>query len=319
MKNLILICGDEEYLKTEKKKELLRALGAEGSPDFNTYSGKETDLYEVTDLAETIPFFGGNRIILLDATGLFKGSGDEVILKRLENLPDFTYLIFYESETDGNNKFYKLVKKNGEIFSFTQAESVKNYKEANALKGDVQTWIKKYLQDAGCTIDRDAVTALTNLSGYNMLNLQTELEKLISYSGGRIRREHIDAICSKTVQDRVFDMVDMKLSGNTKGALLLFEDMLSIRIEPMRILYMLSRQFNQVFIIKDLESRRTPDAQILEKTGLKDWQLRKLRDKSRGSSLSDMRYLLELCVEMETKIKTGDITDRIAVEILLCS
>lgn len=319
MKNLNLICGDEEYLKTEKKKELLRALGAEGSPDFNSYTGKDTDFYEVTDLLETVPLFGGNRVIFLDSTGLFKGSCDEVILERLKNVPDFAFLIFCETETDGNNKLYKLLQSKGEVFRFTQADSVKNYREAAAVKGDIKVWIRDYLKAAGCTIDRDAVDALTDLSGFNMLNLETELEKLISYSGGRISRKHIDDICSKTVSDKVFDMMDMKLSGNTRGALLLFEDMLAIKIEPMRIIYMLSRQFNQVFLIKDMDSRRIPDPEILTRLGIKDWQLRKLRDKSRGSSLSDMRYLLELCVEMETKIKTGDITDRLACEIILCS
>lgn len=319
MKNLNLICGDEEYLKGEKKKELLSALGAEGSPDFNVFSGKDIDFREVFDLAETVSFFGGNRVLLLDSTGIFKGSGDESILSSLKNVPPSTYLIFFESETDGNNRLMKYLRSAGEVFCFTQVDSVKNYREANELRGNVRDWIRDYLKKAGCSIDRDAVEALTNLSGYNMLNLQTELEKLISYSGGRIRTEHIDAICSKTVSDRVFDMVDMKLSGNTRGALLLFEDMLSIRIEPMRIIYLLARQFNQVYIIKDLESRRLPDAQILEKAGIKDWQLRKLRDRSRGRSLSDMKDLVELCVEMETKIKTGDISDRVACEIILCS
>ena len=187
------------------------------------------------------------------------------------------------------------------------------------MRGDIKAWIRDYLKKEGCSIDRDAVEALTGLSGFNMLNLETELQKLISYSNGHITRDHIEEICSKTVQDRVFDMVDLKLSGNTKGALLLFEDMLSIRIEPMRIIYMLSRQFNQVFIIKELESRRFSDAQILSKTGLKDWQLRKLRDRSRGRSAKDMLQLVELCIDMETKIKTGDISDRLAAEIILCS
>ena len=319
MKNLILICGDEEYLKSEKKKELLSLLKAEGSPDFNSFSGKDTDLSEVLDLCETMPFFGMSRVVLCDSTGLFNGSCPDTFIERLKNIPSETFAIFCETESSAANKLYKLFKSQGEIFSFTQAGSIKNYKEAAAVRGDIKAWIKDYVRKNGCTIDRDAVENLTSLSGFNMQNLETELLKLISYTGGRITSQSVEDICSKTITDRVFDMVDMKLSGNTAGALRLFEDMISIKIEPMRIIYMLSHQFNQVYIIKQLDSMRTPDAGILEKTGLKDWQLRKLRDRSRGYSERDMRDLTELCVEMETKFKNGDISDRIACEIILCS
>ena len=319
VKNIILICGDEEYLKSEKKKELLTLLGTAGSPDFNTFEGRDIDFNEVFDLADTVPFFGVSRTILLSDTGIFKGSSDEFILNSLEKLPETTYMIFCEQDCDAAGRLTKLVKQKGEIWKFTTVDSTKDWKAANAAKADVKTWIKSYLRDAGCTADSRAVEELTNLSGYNMQNLKTELDKLISYAGRNIRAEHIDAICSKTVSDRVFDMVDLKLSGSTEKALLLFEDMLSIRIEPMRILYMLAKQFNQVYIIKELSELRCSDAEILSRTGIKDWQLRKLRDKSRGRSLADMRYLTELCIEMETKIKQGDMNDRMAVEIILCS
>ncbi|MCQ2400613.1 MAG: DNA polymerase III subunit delta [Lachnospiraceae bacterium] len=319
VKNIILICGDEEYLKTEKKKEILSFLGTEGSPDFNAFEGKDTDYQEVFDLARTVPFFGGNRTILLSDTGLFKGNPDESVYSSLDGLPEFTFMIFVEQDCDSAGKLTKLVKQKGEIYKYSTVDSTKDWKAANAAKADIRTWIRSYLKEAGCTADSRAIEELTNLSGYNMQNLKTELDKLISYAGRNIRIEHVDTICSKTVSDRVFDMVDLKLSGSTEKALLLLEDMLSIRIEPMRILYMLEKQFNQVYIIKELSELRYSDAEILSRTGIKDWQLRKLRDKSKGRSLMDMRCLTELCIEMETRVKQGDIGDRMAVEIILCS
>lgn len=317
--NMNLICGDEEYRKSEKKKELLSLTGACGSPDFNSFEGKDIDYHEVFDLARTVPFFGGKRVILLSDTGLFKGAADEFVLSSLEDLPETTIMIFCEQECDASGKLARLLKQKGQVFRFNTVDSTKDWKAANSAKADIRSWIKSYLKASGCTADSRAVEELTELSGYNMQNLRNELDKLISYAGKNIRAEHVDAVCSKTVSDRVFDMVDLKLSGSTGKALLLFEDMLSIRIEPMRILYMLAKQFNQVYIIKELSELRYSDAEILSRTGLRDWQLKKLRDRSKGRSLADMRYLTELCVEMETRIKQGDIGDRIAVEIILCS
>jgi len=319
VKNLILICGDEEYLKTEKKKELFSALGCEGSPDFHMFSGKETDFEEVMDLAETMPMFSTRRILFLDDTCIFRSGSGDAWLSRMKELPDSTCMIFFEHDIDSNNAFTRLFGSAGSIFRFDSVESVRDWKSASQAKGEIRTWIRDYLGQSGKKIDSRAVEALVDLSGYNMMNLQTELEKLLSCPADPVTENTIRDICSKNVTDRVFDMVDMKLSGNTAGALHLFEEMLSIRVEPMKILYLLGKQFQQVYTIRELESRRMSDAEILTKTGLKDWQLKKLRDRSRGRSMNDLLYLIRLCVEMETKVKNGDMPDRIAAEIILCS
>ena len=319
VKNLILIWGDEEYLKTEKKKELLAQFGCEGSPDFHVFSGKDTDFEEVLDLAETMPMFGSRRVLLLDDTGLFRFSADEAMLRRLKELPDSTSVIFYEQTADVNNALTKLIRTAGTVYRFQQADSIRDWKTASASRGEIRTWIRNYMKEAGKPVDSRAVEALVELSGYNMTNLQTELEKLISCPFSPVKEDTVREICSRTVSDRVFDMVDMKLSGNTAGALRLFEDMLSIRIEPMKIISLLAGQFQQVYIVKDLESRRMSDGDILARTGMADWKLRKIREKSRGRSMADMLYLTSLCVEMETAVKNGDMPDRMAAEIILCS
>ena len=135
----------------------------------------------------------------------------------------------------------------------------------------------------------------------------------------QIREEDIEAICSRTLSDKVFDMLSEKLRGNTGAALRMFEEMLSLKVPPMRILFLLSRQFNQVYLIKDAMRERIGDAALAEKLRLKDWQLRKLREQSARLSLGEARRYVELCVEMETKIKQGDIGERLGLEVILAS
>ena len=77
LKNLNLIYGDEELKKTQKRKDLLSLLGTEGGPDHNFFSGKDTDLQEVSSLSATVPFFSEVRSLWLDDTGFFKGTGEQ--------------------------------------------------------------------------------------------------------------------------------------------------------------------------------------------------------------------------------------------------
>ena len=335
-KNIVLICGDEQYLKEKKKKELLRQLHALGSLNFNTFEGKEIDRAEVCGLADTMPFMEARRTLLLSDTGFFRGSAPQEIRDMLESLPESTAVIFYEGETDTTNALYKLVKELGSVFCFRKAEG-KAFKEASQDQARIRTWATGYLKKEHREIGGRAMTRLLQLAGYDMQNLQSELEKLISYTAVReefteertregmpprtveIREQDIEAICSKTVTDRVFDMLSAKLTGNIGTALRLFEELLSLRVPPLRVLFLLSRQFNQVYLIKEASRERIGDAALAERIGIRDWQLRKLKEQSARLPLSEARRYLELCVEMETKIKLGDMNEKLGVEIVLAS
>ena len=257
-------------------------------------------------------------------------------------------LIFYEGETEAGNRLYKFVKEKGEVFRYQKAESL-SFKEAAQDQTKIRSWAQNYLKKNHRELSGRAMTRLLQLTGYDMLNLQTELEKLISYTaspeelagggtsgleaaghgtpggGGNvlpmveIREQDIEAICSKTVSDKVFDMLSAKLKGNMGEALRLFEDLLSLKVPPMRVLFLLSRQFNQVYLLKELSRERIGDGELAEKLKLKDWQLRKLKEQSQRVSLSEARRYLELCVEMETKIKQGDMNEKLGLEIILAS
>ena len=319
LKNLNLIFGDEELRKTEKRRELLSVLGTEGGPDHNFFSGKDIDLAEVSSLSLTLPFFSSVRSLRLDDSGFFKGTTEqEDVMEFLKNVPESCVVIFTEQNAEKTNPAVKYVKEHGEVFEFRAAESLKNWKDAKEAKEDIRSWASDYVKSEGASIEKRALDELLSLAGFDMWNLKTEISKLIAYSGGNIRLSHVCEITSRTVTDRVFDMVDLKLSGNTAAALSLFEDMLSIRVEPLKILYLLNRQFNQVYLIKDMEANRLPDAQILSRLNLKDWQLRKLREKSRGVSASQMLSMVRLCTETEYNVKSGDMTPQMAVEFILC-
>ena len=216
MKNLILICGDEEYLKEQKKNELLERLTVPGSMNFNAFTGENADPDEIGRLAETMPFLEDHRTILISDTGWFKGASDEAVLAMVSQVPDSAYMIFFEKETDGNSRLQRLLKEKGEIFRFTSAESMKG-REASAARQDIRNWAGNYLKKNKRNIDGRVLNDLVEMTGYDMQNLQTELEKLISFTidrpaGAPVTKEDVDRICSRTLNDRVFEMMNYDFS-----------------------------------------------------------------------------------------------------------
>ena len=91
-----------------------------------------------------------------------------------------------------------------------------------------------------------------------MENLEKELEKLFCYCMGKeeIEISDIEAICTTQITNKIFDMVEAVAMKNQKKALDYYYDLLALKEPPMRILYLLTRQFKLLLEVKDLVGKR---------------------------------------------------------------
>lgn len=71
-KSVYLICGEEEYLKLNYKNQLIKAIAGDDTMNLGVYEGKNFDVNEVIDTAETFPFFAERRLLLWMAAACLK-------------------------------------------------------------------------------------------------------------------------------------------------------------------------------------------------------------------------------------------------------
>ena len=98
-KSAYLICGEEEYLKLNYKNQLIKAITGDDTMNLGVYEGKNFDVNEVIDTAETFPFFAERRLIVMDGTGLFKSGGEE-LAEYMSRIPESTVFLFVEHDVD---------------------------------------------------------------------------------------------------------------------------------------------------------------------------------------------------------------------------
>ena len=79
-KPVYLICGEEAFLKKSYKNRMKDALVGDDTMNFHYFEGKGLDLKEIISLADTMPFFGDRRLILIEDSGLFKSSGADALV-----------------------------------------------------------------------------------------------------------------------------------------------------------------------------------------------------------------------------------------------
>ncbi len=306
-KKVYLLFGDEPFLVNSYKKRMREAIVGDDTMNFNCFEGKAPDVREIISLADTMPFFSARRLILIDGSGFFKGAPEE-LTEYLEQMPDTTCMIFCESEVDKRNRLYKKVRELG------YAAELNRQNEEQLMK-----WAAGILAQNGRKITRQVMAFFLDRTGDDMENIRTELEKLICYTMGRevITKEDVEAVGTVHVTSRIFEMVTAIVSGNTRKAMDLYEDLLTLREPPMRILFLIARQFNQLLQARELGEKGMDRAAVASRLKVPPFAAGKLSAQARTFTREELLSYVKLCVETEEAVKTGKISDRLAVELLI--
>lgn len=304
-KQCYLLYGTEEYMKKLYKNKLKTGIiGDEDTMNYTYFEGKSIEVPKVIEIAETMPFFSERRLILIQNSGLFRVSND--LADYIKTMPEYCYFIFVESEVDKRNRLYKAVQDRGII------------SEMNGMdERNIQLWIVQLLKQSNKKITQDTLSYFLNKSATDMEGMVQEIEKLVCYAMDRevITREDIDAVCITQVSSQIFLMIDAVASGNQKKALGLYYDLLTLREKPMSILFLITRHFNILLQIKELNGQNRND--VARKVGVPSFAVQKYMQQAGSFTRKELLEYLRDCAEIETQVKTGRMGEQMAVELLI--
>lgn len=307
-KQAYLLYGEETYLKQQYKQNLVKALNPDQDTiNFHHYEGKGTDVRELIDLCETMPFFADRRVVLLEDTGFFKNKCEE-LADYMKELPEYLCLVFVESEVDKRSRMYKAVKGCGTISEFAKQD-----------EKTLMRWAAGLLGKEGRKITQRDMELLLTKTGTDMGNIRMELEKLISYTHGRdvVTAEDIEEICTTQTTNQIFAMVKAVTEKNQKRALELYYDLLTLKEPPMRILFLLAKQYRQLLQAKQFGAAGLAQPEIAAKLGVPAFVVRNIMTCARAYSVSELEQAVADFVDAEEAVKTGRLEDKLSVELLI--
>lgn len=305
-----LLYGEESYLKKQYREKLKKALAAEGDTmNVSCFEGKDIRPEALIDLAETMPFFADRRLILVENSGMFKNACEE-LAEYMKNIPPSACFVFVEEEVDKRSKMFKRVKAAGRVVEFSrQGEKI------------LTQWILGRVKREQKNITRDALNQFLQATGEDMGNIDRELEKLLCYCMEKeaIETADVQAVCTYQTVNKIFDMVNAVAEKNQKKALSLYYDLLALKEPPMRILFLIARQFQILLQVKELSQKGYDKKFIASQVGIPEFAVR--RNQSQAGSFTSGKLIeaVAQCVEMEEAVKTGNINDQMAVELLIIS
>ncbi len=298
-----LLIGEEDYLKQQMKNNLSKAIIGDDTMNRSVFKEKP-DEKEICELARTLPFFSERRLIILDSSDFFSWASDD-LCGILNNMPDYLYIIIIENSADKRKKTYKAIQKAGYICELKTRS-----------QGDLRKFIQGKCKEEGVDIDPAAADALISATNGDLNTISNELDKLFAYTldKGSINAEDIKKVCSISLEEKVFDMIEAIGKRDNKKAMSLYRDLVALKEPPVKILILMERQFMGIAQVKG--SANVEASQIGMK-GVPPFVLKKYREQAANFSMDELKGLLKVFEDTEYRIKTGLISDRNGLEIVI--
>lgn len=308
---LMIFYGPETFMREFYLKKTVETVIGDGelTMNYDAFSDKKTTLETIRDSVETMPFFADRRIVVLknlDLLGKNKMAND--LAEKLMNLPETTYVIIDEDEVDKRKKLYKTVKKLGHIVEFPYLS-----------EGDMVKYIARGLGRYGKKISASDARHMIHYVGGNLTVMHNEIEKLAGYLGDAevATKEAIDEICQKSVESKIFELVDCMGTNRRSRAVKLYHDLLLSKEPANRVLFMLTRQFRMIYRSKLMAGEGLGQNDIASKLKVQSFIVRKCLDQGRSFNLTNLEHALEDALQTEIDIRTGVFHPNFAVEQLI--
>jgi len=315
---LYLFYGEEEYLKKfylGKIEEIILSRDQTGLNKI-VIEGK-AEASKIIEACEIMPFFAEKKLVVVKKSELFnsKKSGssnnkNDELITYLQNIPEHTCLVFYEENIDNRLKITSAVKKYGMVVEFPFQ------KPAELVK-----WAIKVFKSYGKAIDENTASYLIDTCEEGMTEILNEINKVVLYLGEsqKVTVDSIKKVCTKSIKSRIFDLIDAIAERKLDLALKLLNDMIILK-EPMpKILFMIAKQLKQLLELKLLCSKGMDAKEACSKMGINPYAAKKMVRQTDCFSLEKLKEAIRQALELDLSIKTGQINDRTAVEILICS
>ena len=310
LERLYIMYGEETYRRETAVGMIRRRLSPEGGFDWDTVElrGRSVTADIIAEAVSTPPVSAERKLVLVREFDPLKNEITELAAA----LSDDVCLIFDMEDPawkpDKRTKAYKGLSKYGFFAEFNTASPE-----------ELEGFIRRCFKDRGHSIDRPEVEYLIFLCTNLMAGLLNEIEKIAAYAHGeRITREDIDAVASRAVESRIFEMCDELAANHTGRALTMLSDLETSREPAIAVTAVIARQFRQLYAARlALESGRDRAA-IMQLTGLRfPYHANRLIDSARRIPLPLLRYALVSCMEADAELKSSRAADYDTVRMLM--
>jgi DNA polymerase-3 subunit delta len=249
-KPIYVLYGDDEYIRDENRRRIIREVIGDGDPQLAVCShdakkkggasaGEEGEesaagplqadplLGSVMDDLTTLPLMAASRLVIVHDADTFVTANRAALEKYFEKpSPSAALLLLVRSWLPASN-LGKIAAHIGEAVDCSAPKG-----------GNLDHWVREAARRRGNPIDPQAAILLAGLVGADLAVLDSEVEKLSLYAGAgaAITAEHVHLLTSSTAGAEGFGLKNALTASDAKAALAVLDKELTRRGEEFRVL-----------------------------------------------------------------------------------
>jgi DNA polymerase III subunit delta len=316
---IYLLYGTESYLINQLKEKIITLAMAPEEKAFNlsTYDLSEEYLDTALEDANTLPFIGDKKVIVLEnpyfLTGEVKKQKVEHNLDRLStylNEPSPLSVCIFVGAFEKLDKRKKIVK---------LLENVAVVHECSALTDDMLfKWLSNEAKQEGAVYTKEGHQRLISLVGTNMAILVNEVKKIAIYAGEEepIDAKMVENLASRSLESDVFAMVNRIMERNLAGAYQLLADLLKQKEDPIKLTALVTRQIRMAFQAETYRREGYTQSQVASSLKLHPYAVKIAWNQGEKLGSDRLRKALLYCADMDDDLKTGKIDKTVGLQTL---
>lgn len=316
---VILLYGTETFFIQNLQKEIEASiLPNSDQENLSVYDLEEVPIDEAIIDAETYPFFGDQKLLILNNPFFLTAKQTKVPFEHnmeqleayLKNPVDYSVIVFIApyDKLDNRKRITKLLRKEAKVAECNPIED-----------NEVKNWIKTLAGELNITIEPDASELLEGELIINLHLIQKELQKLASYVGesGVVTKEIAEKLISHTADSSALRLVDAVIERDLAKVMLIQQDLKKMREEPIGLIALLAFQFRTILRVKLLKERGYSQFQIQKQIGGHPYVIKIASTRERRFSVDRLSDIISLLAETDAAIKQGRVEKYLGFELLL--
>ena len=304
--NNYLIEGNDYISVNNKISEIIK------KNDFSNASISKYDLSEglLDDALEdlnTYGLFSDKKIVIINNFDKMDPllNNIEELLKYVENSSSLNLLFVVSDKYDDRKKIIKDLKKKMEFIK---------------ISTDPVEFTKSCLE--GYKIENGVINLLVNNTLGDVTRLYNECNKLKTYkiNDKYISKDDVDELSFKKLGDSTeitFQFSRALAEKDKKSALILYQELLNYKIEPLSIIGLLASQFRIMYQVKSLEEKNMRNDEIASSLKEKPYRITKTRELTRYYSKKEILDLMIKLEDIDLKIKTTSVDANTLVQLFI--
>jgi len=308
---IIFIYGEDNYRSRKKLNEIIAYYKKINNDNlkiefFDILDNKKEKSINSLNKKKQTSLFNEKRIKIffnIFSNPQFK----EKLLKESESLlkSKDIIIIFENNNLNHNDPLFKFLKTKAKCqeFQMLDIKSLKN-------------WIKKEFEKYKAKPTEESIDKLIEYVGNDLWRLENEIKKIINFRK-IIKKEDIEFLVKPKIETNIFNTIDAIAKKEKHKALKLLHQHLENGDSPTYLLSMISLQFRNILIIKDLIERKYTYNDIIKKTKLHPFVVQKNYYQAKKFNIQELKKIYQKIFETDLNIKTGKINPDIGLDLLI--